>query len=142
MVLASGPKTFLAQQGVTIPKERASYSNQVALYSRVRGEVRDPGEDSGNTLIFYSDRHRWAWFIPRIQEFTGQQVIQDLIDFFWDYPLAFQMMAHKTHAEDIADCFAGRVYSETASAAIKAMREVLRKKRADSPLSPCSKANG
>ncbi|MFM7843550.1 MAG: NAD(P)/FAD-dependent oxidoreductase [Planctomycetota bacterium] len=262
VVDGSGQETFLAQQGVTSAKERGSYANQVALYSRVRGEMRDPGIDSGNTLIFYSDRHRWSWFIPisedqtslglvvpaneladsglspeafffdrigslnpaltsrlqqveytekvrcssnysyRIQEFTGpgflcvgdshrfvdpifsfglyfaareaqmaaqhlgeslrkgtwadanafseyarqveigQQVIQDLIDFFWEYPLAFQWMAHKTHTEDIADCFAGRVYSDTASEAILAMREVLRKKRAGETYQPLATAVG
>lgn len=254
VVDASGQKTFLAQQGVTSPRERGGYENQVALYSRVKGDVRDPGDASGNTLIFYSDRHRWSWFIPisedqtslglvvparelaesglspeaffhqRIQtlnpaltsrlrnaEFTekvrstsnysyriarfagsgflcvgdshrfvdpifsfglyfasreakfaathisqaiaagttaesdaflhyqqqveqGQNVIQDLIDFFWDYPLAFQLMAHKTHAEDIADCFAGRVYTDTPSDAIKTIRSVLQKSGSRRPV--------
>lgn len=248
LVDASGQKTFLAQQGVTGPKERGRYSNQVAVYSRMRGELRDPGLESGNTLIFYSDRHRWSWFIPisddetslglvvpaaelansglspeeffyktvrtlnpalarrienatftekvrtssnysyQISDFTGpgylcvgdshrfidpifsfglffatreaktastyiaealkseswslpntfhayaeqvdrsQQVIQDLVDFFWDYPLAFQMMAHKTHCEDIADCFAGRVDADVPNA-IREIRETLNRKR-------------
>lgn len=249
VVDASGQKTFLAHQGVTSSKERGAYSNQIALYSRVRGAARDQGEDSGNTLIFYSDRHRWSWFIPisedqtslglvvpakelaqsglspeefyfdriqtlnpalsnrlrqtdytekvrcssnysyRIHNFTGpgflcvgdshrfldpifsfglhfasheakiaadhlakslqtgawaeqnpyidyarqvergQQVIQVLIDFFWDYPLAFQLMAHKTHIEDVADCFAGRIYSETPNEAVREMQKILQRKQ-------------
>jgi FADH2-dependent halogenase len=254
VVDASGQKTFLAQQGLTSPRERGGYENQVALYSRVKGEVRDPGDASGNTLIFYSGRHRWSWFIPiseeqtslglvvpardlaesglspeqyfhqqirtlnpaltsrlqnaeftekvrsasnysyRISQYTGsgflcvgdshrfvdpifsfglffasresklaateisqtlasgttaqpdaflnyqqqveqgQNVIQDLIDFFWDYPLAFQLMAHRTHVEDIADCFAGRVYTDTPSDAITTIRSILQKSRSGKPV--------
>ena len=56
----------------------------------------------------------------------GQQVIQDLIDFFWEFPLAFQRMAHKTHREDIIDCFAGsRIYGDEPPAAINKIRTAL-----------------
>jgi flavin-dependent dehydrogenase len=250
LVDASGQKTFLSNQGVTGPKERGNYEKQVGIFSRVKGALRDPGEASGNTLIFYQNKHHWAWFIPlsdeetsigvvvpgehfaesgmstedflawklqnlnpaltsrlqeieftepvrtasnysyHIREFTGpgflcvgdshrftdpifsfgvffsaneakmaatairdvlarsaerdadpfaeyeatcdfgQQVIQDVIDFFWEYPLAFQMMAHKSHTDQITDCFAGRVYpAHQPSEAVLTMRRMLNRLR-------------
>jgi 2-polyprenyl-6-methoxyphenol hydroxylase-like FAD-dependent oxidoreductase len=60
----------------------------------------------------------------------GQQVIQDVIDFFWEYPLAFQMMAHKSHKGEITDCFAGRVYpAHQPSEAVQTMRRMLQRVR-------------
>ncbi len=250
LVDASGQKTFLANQRVTGPKERGNYEKQVGIFSRVTGAVRDPGDAAGNTLIFYQQKHHWAWFIPlsetetsigvvvpgehfsqsgkstedflkwklrnlnpaltaRLQNITftepvrtasnysyhvknftgpgfvcvgdshrftdpifsfgvffsaheaklaadaickvlesstersadpfadyeatcdfGQQVIQDVIDFFWEYPLAFQMMAHKSHKGEITDCFAGRVYpAHQPSEAVQTMRRMLQRVR-------------
>lgn len=250
LVDASGQKTFLANQGVTGPKLRGTYEKQVGIFSRVTGAVRDPGDAEGNTLIFYQEKHHWAWFIPisdtetsigvvvpgehfsrsgksleeflewklrhlnpaltarletitftepvrtasnysyQVKDFTGpgfvcvgdshrftdpifsfgvffsaneaklaaaairdvlanatersadpfagyeatcdfgQQVIQDVIDFFWEYPLAFQMMAHKSHKGEITDCFAGRVYpAHQPSEAVLTMRRMLQRVR-------------
>lgn len=61
---ASGQHTFLANAGVTSRKERGNYDRQLALYSHFTGAQRDPGDGSGNTLIFYQRPHHWAWFIP------------------------------------------------------------------------------
>lgn len=61
---ASGLHTFLANAGVTSRKERGNYDRQLALYSHFTGARRDPGDDSGNTLIFFQRPHHWAWFIP------------------------------------------------------------------------------
>ncbi|HBH51036.1 MAG TPA: hypothetical protein DDY91_04000 [Planctomycetaceae bacterium] len=254
LVDASGQKTFLANQGITGPKERGGYEKQVGIFSRIKGAVRDPGEASGNTLIFYQEKHHWAWFIPlseeetsigvvvpgehfaqsgmsteeflawklkhlnpaltarlqnieftepvrtasnysyHVRDFTGpgfvcvgdshrftdpifsfgvffsaneakmaaaaigdvlgrsaerdadpfaeyeatcdfgQQVIQDVIDFFWEYPLAFQMMAHKSHTGEITDCFAGRVYpAHQPSEAVVTMRRMLNRLRTQEP---------
>jgi len=57
----------------------------------------------------------------------GQDVIQDLVDCFWDFPLAFQMLVHRSHQEDMVDLFAGRVYGETVknSEGVAAMRRLL-----------------
>jgi len=255
LIDASGQKTFLANQGITGPKERGGYEKQVGIFSRVKGAIRDPGEASGNTLIFYQDKHHWAWFIPlsdeetsigvvvpgdhfaksglstedflawklknlnpalterlhnieftepvrtasnysyHVKNFTGpgfvcvgdshrftdpifsfgvffsaneakmaareiatalqrstertseafaeyerlcdfgQQTIQDLIDFFWEYPLAFQMMAFKTHPDQITDCFAGRVYpAHQPSEAVLTMRRMLARVRDPEPV--------
>jgi len=57
-----------------------------------------------------------------------------VIDFFWEYPLAFQMMAHKSHKGEITDCFAGRVYpAHQPSEAVLTMRRMLARVRTPQP---------
>lgn len=244
---ASGQSTFLANRGVTGPKDRGPYDKQVAIFSQVAGAIRDPGEAAGNTLIFYREKHHWAWFIPlddeivsvgvvvpseyfkaqklskpdflkqellalnpelakritnmnfleevrsisnysyEVKNFTGkgflcvgdshrfidpifsfglyfamkesefatqaivdyfegknrdadnpfaeyeryvnqgQDVVQDLVDCFWDFPLAFALFAHQRYTYDIIDCFAGRLYGDYAQNldGVKGMRRLL-----------------
>jgi flavin-dependent dehydrogenase len=59
----------------------------------------------------------------------AQDIIQDLIDVFWDYPLKFVVLAHHRHRSGIIDMFAGRIFSEDIlkSAALHAMRRCLHK---------------
>ncbi|MFO0066264.1 MAG: NAD(P)/FAD-dependent oxidoreductase, partial [Pirellulaceae bacterium] len=65
VVDASGQSTFLASRGApTGEKHRGRYDKQVAVFSQVRGTIRDPGDGSGNTMIFYREKGHWAWFIP------------------------------------------------------------------------------
>ena len=229
---ASGQGTFLANRGFTSPKERGNYDRQVAIFSQMVGSVRDEGERKDDTLIFYREKHHWAWFIPldkdivslgivtpsdyftsrklskidfikeemhtinpelsrRVQDvqfleegraasnysyyirnFTGkgwlcvgdshrfidpifslgllfaskeaqfaseairaylegkgrddenpfaeyeqyvdraQDIIQTMLDCFWEYPLVFARFAHMTHQEEIIDLFAGRIYGQ------------------------------
>ena len=67
----------------------------------------------------------------------GQLVIEDVIDFFWEYPLAFQMMAHKSHTGEITDCFAGRVYpAHQPSEAVVTMRRMLNRLRNSQAAAP------
>jgi flavin-dependent dehydrogenase len=43
----------------------------------------------------------------------GQDVVMNMLDAFWDYPLAFSLyVKSKQHQEDFIDMFAGRVYRE------------------------------
>ncbi|HSU85870.1 MAG TPA: tryptophan 7-halogenase [Chthoniobacterales bacterium] len=68
LVDCSGQATFLANRGVTGPKVKGSYANQVGIYSQIEGMTLDSGTEPskalGNTLIFYKDRDHWAWTIP------------------------------------------------------------------------------
>ena len=64
VVDASGQSSFLSRCGVVGRKQRGLYDNQVAIFSQVRGAIRDPEPDGGNTLIFYQRPNHWAWFIP------------------------------------------------------------------------------
>jgi hypothetical protein len=55
----------------------------------------------------------------------AQDIIQDLVDVFWDHPLPFAMLVHHhRHREGMIDLFAGRIFSEDVhkSEALHAMR--------------------
>jgi flavin-dependent dehydrogenase len=245
LVDASGQTTFLCNHGVTGEKSRGNYDKQVAIFSQVREATRDPGPASGNTLIFYRQKHHWAWFIPlddeitsvgvvvpceyfrakneskhdflvreldelnselarrlpnrelieetraisnysyHIKEFTGkgylcvgdshrfidpvfsfgvffsmkegeyaaaaieaylggagrdahnpfaeyqrlcehgQDVVQDMLDAFWEQPYAFTLVTHKQFTDDIIHIFAGRVYNEKPSEGLLTLRRII-----------------
>lgn len=63
LVDASGQSTYLAKHGVIGPKERGAYANQTAVFSQVVG-TNPNDEHRTSTLIFYYEKHRWAWYIP------------------------------------------------------------------------------
>lgn len=55
---------------------------------------------------------------------SGQNVIQTLIDAFWNHPLAFGFLAHMRHREELIDLFAGRVYLDEATPGLLAMQKL------------------
>lgn len=59
----------------------------------------------------------------------GADIIEDLIDSFWENPLAFALFAHMRHREDFIDVLAGRVFDVTASPGVEACRELLMRTR-------------
>jgi 2-polyprenyl-6-methoxyphenol hydroxylase-like FAD-dependent oxidoreductase len=78
VVDATGPSTLFTRLNLTGEKARMNYDNQVAIYSHAHGARRDEGEgaeDGGNTLIFYKERHHWAWFIPTSHDTTSIGVV-------------------------------------------------------------------
>lgn len=61
---ASGQATFLASKSqVTSGKQYGKYAKQIAVFAQVANLDREPA-DRADTLIFYRERHHWAWFIP------------------------------------------------------------------------------
>lgn len=76
----SGQATWLANLGgVTGPKYVGKYDKQIAIFSQVRGAIRDNGtardERRDNTLIFYKKKYHWAWFIPIDDETVSVGVV-------------------------------------------------------------------
>lgn len=71
VVDSSGQQTFLANAGVTGPKNRGRYSKQIAIYSHFRNIVRDEGDAEGNTITWFQQRHHWCWFIPLVDKVTS-----------------------------------------------------------------------
>ena len=68
LVDCSGQGTFLANRGVTGPRVKGGYGNQIAVFSQIEDMVLDTGTEPskalGNTLIFYKQRDHWGWTIP------------------------------------------------------------------------------
>jgi len=54
----------------------------------------------------------------------GQDIIQDLVDVFWERPLLFVILVHHRHREGMIDMFAGRIFSDDIvdSEALRALR--------------------
>ena len=73
------------------------------------------------------DRNPFEDHMIRIER--GADMIEDLIDAFWENPLAFAVFAHQRHREDIIDVLAGRVYDIEASTGVEACRELLMRTR-------------
>lgn len=57
----------------------------------------------------------------------AQDIIQTMLDCFWEFPLPFQRFAHWTHREEIIDLFAGRIYGDAVHEydSVKRMRRLL-----------------
>lgn len=76
----SGQATWLANMGgVTGPKYLGAYDKQIAIFSQVRGTVRDNGPTRDlhrdNTLIFYQKKYHWSWFIPLDEDVVSVGVV-------------------------------------------------------------------
>jgi flavin-dependent dehydrogenase len=66
----------------------------------------------------------------------GQDIIQTMLDCFWEWPIPFQRFAHMTHQEEIVDLFAGRVYGSEVHQydSVRRMRRLLSLKPAGDPV--------
>lgn len=76
----SGQSTWLANSAdVTGPKYMGAYDKQIAIFSQVRGAIRDQStardQRKENTLIFYQRKYHWAWFIPIDDEVVSVGVV-------------------------------------------------------------------
>lgn len=73
---ASGQATWLANRSdLTSGKERGAYNRQVAIFSHVQGAQYEPDKAATKTLIFYRQKHHWAWFIPLDDEVVSLGVV-------------------------------------------------------------------
>lgn len=55
---------------------------------------------------------------------TAMDVIQELIDAFWNQPLAFAVLVNSRYTDDCIDMFAGRVYMDEPSQGLLAFRRL------------------
>lgn len=91
--------------------KEAEYSAD-AIAGFLAGENRD-AENPFAAYNRYADR--------------AQDIIQTMLDCFWEFPLPFQRFAHWTHQEEIVDLFAGRIYGDPVHEydSVKRMRHLL-----------------
>lgn len=59
----------------------------------------------------------------------GIDVLEDVLDTFWENSLAFAMFVHSRYRELMIDVFAGRIYEHQPSTAVLAFREILQRQR-------------
>ena len=104
----SGLATFLANQRVTGSKYLGSYDKQIALFTHVKGAIRD-SETSGemardNTLIFFEKKFHWSWFIPIDQEVVSLGLVVPTAEF----------QAHKQTPEEFFRSYLPQIHPELA----------------------------
>jgi flavin-dependent dehydrogenase len=76
----SGQATWLANtKMVTGPKYLGAYDKQIAIFSQVRGAIRDHDgtrqKHKDNTIIFYKSKYHWAWFIPLDEDVVSVGIV-------------------------------------------------------------------
>ena len=59
----------------------------------------------------------------------GIDVLEDVLDAFWENPLAFALFVHSRHTPDMIDVFAGRIYDDQPSKGVLAFRRMLGRER-------------
>lgn len=61
----------------------------------------------------------------------GTDVLEDMVDLFWEQPFAFSTFVHHRYRSELTDCFAGRVYESEhqPSKAIMQFRKLLKRER-------------
>ncbi|MDQ6994802.1 MAG: NAD(P)/FAD-dependent oxidoreductase, partial [Mariprofundaceae bacterium] len=55
----------------------------------------------------------------------AQDVIQDMLSYFWAHPWGFANMAHQRYADEFLDIFAGRIYEKPAGEGLKRIRAAM-----------------
>jgi 1H-pyrrole-2-carbonyl-[peptidyl-carrier protein] brominase len=95
-------------------KEAALAAEAVQLY------LEGDGRDAENPF---------EWHALRCEK--AIDILEDLIDSFWENPLAFAVFVHSRYIEQMVDAFAGRIYEEhdQPSVAVKGFRKLLRRER-------------
>jgi len=59
----------------------------------------------------------------------GIDVIEDMIDCFWEHPLSFALLVHLRHRDPMTDIFAGRLYENQPSPLVHDFRRLLKRDR-------------
>ncbi len=57
----------------------------------------------------------------------GIDILEDVLDSFWEYPLAFARLVHSLYPEYMTDMFAGRIYERQPSPALHEFRKLLKR---------------
>lgn len=88
----------------------------------VKAYLEGEGRDDPNPFIDYE-----------VYVEKGIDVLEDALDGFWEYPLAFALLVHQKHLEDMIDVFAGRIYENQPSKATISFRKLLKRERTYDP---------
>ena len=59
----------------------------------------------------------------------GADVLEDMIDCFWEFPFGFAKYVHFDYKEQMTDVFAGRIYERLPTAALQAFQKALKRER-------------
>lgn len=86
-------------------------------------------EYAGKAIFACSQRETAAWDeqIDDYLRITGdaQNIIEDMLHYFWAYPWGFANMAHVRYKDEFLELFAGRLYETGEGEGLKRMRDTL-----------------
>src|SRR5881227_39601 len=101
--------------GLTVTMREAEFAAPV-VREYLEGKGRDKANPFAEHMLFCE---------------KGIDILEDMIDLFWEQPLAFAAFAHYRYREQLIDAFAGRVYEteHQPSPAVVAFRKMLKRKR-------------
>jgi len=91
----------------------AMWEGQLAA-SHVKAYLNGKGRDDANP---FADHQLYCE--------KGIDVLEDLIDCFWEKPLAFALLVYKKYTDFITDMFATRIYDHQPSPAVDEFRKLL-----------------
>ncbi len=97
--------------GLTVAMREAEFAAPV-----VRAYLEGNGRDLANPFAEYQLRCE-----------KGADILEDVLDAFWEHPLAFAFFVHSRYTDYMADMFAGRIYDHERqpSPALHAFRKLL-----------------
>lgn len=74
-----------------------------------------------------NNRSEWETQHSHYMKVTSeaQDIVQDMLSYFWAYPWGFANIAHQRHPEEFLEIFAGRVYEMEPGTGLKKMRAAL-----------------
>jgi flavin-dependent dehydrogenase len=75
LVDVSGQAKWLCGLGLTSKPEIGHYDRQVAIFTQLKGAIRNDPPHRDDTLIFYKQLVHWAWFIPIDDEVTSVGIV-------------------------------------------------------------------
>src|SRR5438128_3191674 len=101
--------------GLTVTMREAEFAAPV-----IRAYLEGAGRDEANPFA----RHQL--FCEQ-----GIDILEDVLDSFWEHPLAFAWSVHARHTEQMTDAFAGRIYptERQPSQSVAAFRKMLKRTR-------------
>jgi hypothetical protein len=103
--------------GLYVTMKEAYYASFV-----VKDYLNGQGRDSNNPF------HDYMVFVEK-----GGDVLEDVLDTFWENPLAFSLFVHSRYRLSMVDVFAGRIYdglpNDGRDRALSGFRELLKRER-------------
>jgi 1H-pyrrole-2-carbonyl-[peptidyl-carrier protein] brominase len=97
--------------GVTVAMREAQF-----IAPLVKGYLAGQNRDKANPFAEY-----------QLFAEKAVDILEDVLDAFWEHPLAFASFVHSRHTEHMTDMFAGRIYEHQPSPPLFSFRKLLKR---------------
>jgi FADH2-dependent halogenase len=97
--------------GVTVGTREAQFAAPV-IKAYLGGANRDKPNPFADLQLFFE---------------KGIDILEDMLDCFWEHPMAFAAYVHTRYVENMTDMFAGRIYEHQPSPLLQTIRKLLKR---------------